>query len=67
LQGDFGLGRGGAEAMVLAFADARREATMGSSPTLPQVSSSDDGQDYDHGITTMIMELPHEENGCRFF
>jgi protein tyrosine phosphatase (PTP) superfamily phosphohydrolase (DUF442 family) len=40
---------------------------MGSSATLPQVSSPDDDKHYDHGIMTMIMERPNEENGCRFF
>jgi hypothetical protein len=25
------------------------------------------GNNYDHGIMTMIKELTNEENGCRFF
>jgi hypothetical protein len=47
---------------------SRREATIGFvADTAAGVESGMTVFDYDHGITSMIMELPNEENGCRFF
>ncbi len=46
-----------------------REASMGRRVilTAPMHDWRGLGNNYDHGIMTMIKELPNEENGGRFF